>query len=99
MNENPDEYACYLADRTPPIGVPLAIYAQSTDGFSEWFEGDYDGSHWRAHDLPARPPEWYVLGWREVNAPVDKRSEIVDCRRFSHPPSTRDPLLTAISES
>ncbi|WP_368564270.1 hypothetical protein [Pseudoxanthomonas sp. UTMC 1351] len=57
MDGNPGEHACYVASRTPPIGVPLAIYARSTDGFSEWFEGDFDRSHWRTHDLPPRPPE------------------------------------------
>ena len=30
----------------PPIGLPLAIYAISTEGFTEWFEGTFDGRHW-----------------------------------------------------
>jgi hypothetical protein len=100
MNADPDEYACYLTDRKPPIGVPLAIYAESTDGFSEWFEGDFDGAHWRAFDLPARPPEWYVRGWREVLAPFGRDGATVDCRKFTDPPTTRDPLLvSAVDES
>ena len=91
MNANPDQLACYPTTRTPPIGVPLAIYARSTDGFSEWFEGDYDGRHWRAHDMPATPPEWYVRGWREINAPLEDDSR--DCRRLGGPPNAGEPLL------
>lgn len=98
MGANPDTFTCYLAIRTPPIGVPLAIYAQSTEGFSEWFEGDFDGSHWRARDLPARPPEWYVRGWREVSMPLDEDDEMVDCRQFTRVPSIGDPLLISADQ-
>ena len=91
MNSTHAEFACQLASQTPPIGVPIAIYAVSTEQFSEWFEGEYDGRHWRAHDIPATPPQWYVRAWRRVDASFD--SATLDCRNLGGPPSAEEPIL------
>lgn len=90
MNDDRDSYLCHLPGRTPVTGVPLKIFARSADGYSEWFDGQYDGIHWRADEVPAEP-SWYVRGWREVTALGD--GAVVDCRQLVGEPSADDPLL------
>ncbi len=85
-------FACYLPERTPPIGVPLAIYACSTEDFTEWFTGRYDGRHWRATDVDERDGNaWYVLGWRQTAGPMD--DACMDCRALPTHPSGIEPAL------
>ena len=90
MNAETGDLSCYLPERTPPVGVPLAIYACSTDDFTDWFAGEFDGRHWRAVVEDA-DSNWYVLGWRRVNAPLDDAR--VDCRALPTHPSGMEPML------
>lgn len=85
-------FACYLAERTPPVGVPLTIYACSVDDDTGWFPGRYDGRAWHA-ELGADDEDsgWYVLGWREAHAPVD--ASWVDCRGLPTHPFGHEPRL------
>ena len=74
MDADPDSFACYPLSVGPPEGQRLAIYAESSGHFSEWFEGMYDGKFWKALDMPKVPHQWYVRGWRPLHQKVDARA-------------------------
>lgn len=90
------QFSCYLPERTPPVDVPLAIYACSTEDFTEWFNGRFDGRYWRAADVDG-DDNWYVLGWREAYAPLD--NACVDCRGLPTHPSGGEPILLRASHA
>ena len=80
---NPDDPCCNPLTARPPMAAALAIYARSSDGFSEWFPGTFDGMCWWSTQVPADGARWTVVGWRALDD--DEAPVRMDCRAADDP--------------